>query len=181
MTEGEYKDFVDRASSGALLVGIDRAIARKFYIDIPLSKIEEETGESLYVEKLVVWFTFLSAPVALLASFVLSVVAFHWWAGLAIPVSIVLYVAFLGLSSMPRGGMLGISILLALAIGALFTDVFSSAFVPWYFVAVIFSFWTSRLVYSVATAFLRSFILRNQRAFEFLGEHIHIREREGQN
>jgi hypothetical protein len=135
MTESEYKTFVEQAYSGALLIGIDRSVARKFYTDIPLSKIQEETGETPYIEKMVVWFAFLTAPIALLASFVLSVFAFHWWAALAIPLSILIYFIFSSKSSMPRGGMLGISVLLALTIGSLFTDFFASPFAPWYFVA----------------------------------------------
>ena len=176
MTESEYKAFVEQACSGGLMIGIDRAVARKFYTDIPLSKIEEETGEAPYFEKIVVWFAFLSAPVILLASFVLSVFAFRWWAALAIPVSIVIYFIFSGQSSMPRGGMLGISVLLAIAIGSLFIDFITSSVAPWYFITFVFSLWASRLVYFAATAFLRAFVLRNQRAFEFMGENIHIRE-----
>lgn len=154
MTEDEYKEFVAQANSGALLIGVDRAVARKLYADIPLSRIQEETGEAPYFEKMVVWFAWLSAPLALLASFVLSVLAFRWWTALAIPLSVVVYFVFSGQSSMPRRGMLGISILLALAVGSLFTDFFTSRLAPWYFIAVVFSFWASRLVYSAATAFV---------------------------
>lgn len=176
MTESEYKTFVEQAYSGALMIGIDRSVARKFYTDIPLSKIVEETGEAPYFEKMVVWFAFLSAPISLLGSFVLSVLAFYWWAALAIPLSMLIYSIFSGQSSMPRGGMLGISVLLALAIGSLFTHLFASPFTPWYFAVATFSLWASRLLYSTSTAFLRAFVLRNQRALEFVGEHIHIRE-----
>jgi hypothetical protein len=176
MTEDEYKTFVDQAYSGALLIGIDRAVARKFYTDIPLSRIEEKTGEAPYFEKMVIWFAFVTAPAALLASFVLSVIAFQWWAVLAIPISVLVYFIFSGQSSMPGGGMLGFSILLAIAIGTLFTSFFASPLAPWYFIAVTFSLWASRLLYTAATAFLRGFVLRNQRALEFMGEQIHIRE-----
>lgn len=176
MNEDEYRVFVSQVNSGALLIGVDRAIARKFYTDIPLSKIEEETGEAPYFEKMVVWFAFISAPIALLASFVLSLLAFRWWAVLAIPLSVILYFFFQGQSSMPGRGMLGISILLALSVGTLFTGFFSSKLVPWYLIAVVFALWASRIVYCAATTFLRSFVLRNQRALEFIREHIHVRE-----
>ena len=131
MTADEYKEFVAQVNSGALLIGVDRAIARKFYTDIPLSKIEEETGEAPYFEKMVVWFAFLSAPIAFLASLVLSVLALRWWAAVAIPFFILAYFVFSGQSSMARRGMLSISILLALAVGSLFAR-FSSQIVCWY-------------------------------------------------
>lgn len=176
MTENEYKTLVEQVYSNALQIGIDRAVARRFYTHIPLYKIKEETGETPYFAKMVVWFAFLSAPVALIASFILSVLAFHWWAALAIPLSIVIYSLYYGQSSMPHGGILWISALLALAIGSIFTRIFSSHFAPWYFIAFNFSLWASRLVYIAAKMLLMAFVLRNQRAFEFMGEDIHIRE-----
>jgi hypothetical protein len=178
MNQNEYKAFVAKVYSGSLLIGIDRAIARKFYTDFPLSKIEEETDEAPYFEKMVVWFAFLSAPIALLVSFVLSVLAFQWWAVLIIPLPVVVYFIFSGQSSMPRRGMLGISILLAFTIAILFSRFFTSPFVPWYLIAVVFALWASRLVYCAATAMLRAFILRNQRALEFMQQHIQVKDAE---
>jgi hypothetical protein len=176
VNEDEYRYLVSQVNSGALLIGVDRAVARRFYTDIPLSTIEAETGEAPYFEKMVVWFAFLSGPVALLASFVLSVLSFQWWALLAITLSFILYFFLSGQSSLPGRGMLGISILLALSVGTLFTGYFSSKVMIWYFIALFFALWASRLVYCAATSFIRSFVLRNQQAFEFMREHIHIRE-----
>ena len=179
MTEDEYKAFVAHAKSGTLLIGIDRAFARRFYTDVPLTRIKEETGEAPYFEKIVVWFAFISAPIALLASFILSVLAFRWWAVLAIPLSAIVYFGFAGDSSRGQTRMLGVSIVLALAIASLFTNFFSSQSVPWYATAVAFAFWAQRLVYCGATTLLRAFILRNQRALEFTREHIAVKETTG--
>ena len=76
---------------------------------------------------------------------------------------------------MPDRGMLGITILLVLSVGTLFTGYFSVKFVPWFFIALSFALWASRLVYCAATSFLRAFVLRNQRALEFIREHIHVK------
>ncbi len=176
MNKDEYNDLVAKTNSGALLIGIDRAIARKFFTDIPLSKIEEETGEALYFEKTIVWSVYLAAPIALLTSFVLAVFAFRWWAVLAIPLSVVVYFIYTGQSSLPNRGMLGISLLLALASGILFTDFLNLPFVTWYAFSIVFALWASRLVYCASTALLRAFVLRNIRAFDFMAEHIHIRD-----
>jgi hypothetical protein len=176
MNEDEYKDFVAKANSGALLIGIDRATARQFYMDIPLSKIEEETGEAPYFQKMIVWSAYLAAPIALLASFALAVFALRWWAAIAIPLSVVVYFVYSAQSSMPSRGMLGISLLLALASGIFFTDFFNLPFVTWYAFSIVLALWASRLVYCASTALLRAFVLRNIRAFEFMAEHIHMRE-----
>jgi len=106
------------------------------------------------------------------------VLAFWWWAALTIPLSVVVYFIFSGHSSMPRRGMLGISILLAFTIVILFTEFFTSQFASWYFIAFVFALWASRLVYCAATTMLRAFILRNQRALEFMQQHIQVKDAE---
>jgi len=176
MTEDEYRDIVARATSGELLIGVDRAVARKFYTDIPLSKIKEETGEAPYFEKMVTWFAFFSAPLALLASFVLSVFVFRWWSAFVIPLSVIVCWIFYGLSSLPHRGMFGISTLLALSIGNLFVTPFMPPLAPWHLIAVVYSLWASRLVYCATTALFLALVLRNQRAFEYMREHLHMKE-----
>src|SRR5713101_596519 len=105
MTDEEYQALISRVHSGSLLIGVDRSMARKFYTDVPLSRIAAETGETPYFEKMVVLGAFVGGPVSLLASFIMAVLAFRWWAALAIPVSIVVYIVFTAASSMPKQGM----------------------------------------------------------------------------
>jgi 4-hydroxybenzoate polyprenyltransferase len=176
VTDDEYKEFVARANAGEIAIGLDRATARKFYTDVPLFRIEEETGEKPFFEKAVVSFAIFAAPISLLASAVLAVLAFHWWAALVVPISIIVYFFYSGQSSMPRGKMLGISVLLSLAVGSIFTNIFPSGAISWYCVTGAFSLWCARLVYVAATTFLRAFILRNKRAYELMSEDIRIRD-----
>ena len=75
----EHKEVIELEKQGKLLIGIDRAMAPKFYTNIPISKIQEETGEAPYFEKAIVWFAFLFSPTALIASIVLGFFAFSWW------------------------------------------------------------------------------------------------------
>jgi hypothetical protein len=151
-------------------------MARKLYTDVPLSRITEETGEAPYFEKMVVFGAFVGGPLALLASFVMAALAFGWWAALAIPVSVVIYFVFAGASSMPKQGMGGVSVVLALAILSLYLRWFLSDYVGWYAVFVVFALWNARLVYAAATYFIRAFVIRNRRAYDFLAPHIHLRE-----
>jgi hypothetical protein len=67
-----HKNLVELEEQGKILIGIDRSMARKFYTDIPLKKIEEETGEAPYFEKIIVWIAFLFGPISLLASIILG-------------------------------------------------------------------------------------------------------------
>jgi len=176
MTDEEYQALVARIEAGSLLIGVDRGMARKLYTDVPLSRIEAETGEAPYFEKMVVFGAFVGGPVSLLASFVIAVLGFGWWAALAIPVSIVVYFVFAGASSMPKQGMAGVSVLLASALFGLYLNWFPSNYIAWYVVLVLFALWNARLVYAAATHFIRAFVVRNRRAYEFLAPHIHLRE-----
>ena len=176
MTDEEYQALVVQIKSGSLLIGVDRAMARKLYTDVSLSRITQETGETPYLEKIVVFGAFVGGPLALLASFVMAALAFGWWATLAIPVSIVVYALFAGASSMPKQGMGGVSVVLASAMLSLYLRWFPSGYVGWYVVLVVFALWNARLVYAAATYFIRAFVIRNRRAYDFLAPHIHLRE-----
>lgn len=176
MTDDEYRQLVSQAQNGTLLIGLDRSVARKFYTDVPLKHVERETGEAPYFEKIVVLGAFLFAPLSLAASFVLAVLAFGWWAALAIPVSLVAYFLFSGQSSMPNRWMVGVTLILVIVVAATLLRAFPSEYIAWYFVSLAFSFWAAHLVYAAATLFLRSFVLRNKKAFEMVAPHIHVRE-----
>lgn len=176
MTDEEYQALVARIQSGSLLIGVDRSMARKLYTDVSLSRIEAETGEAPYFEKTVVLGAFVGGPVSLLASFIMAVFAFGWWAALAIPVSIVVYFVFAGASSMPKQGMAGVSMLLVLALLSVYLSWLPSDYIAWYVALILFALWNARLVYAAATHFIRAFVIRNRRAYEFLAPHIHLRE-----
>jgi hypothetical protein len=176
MDDADFQALVARIQSGAVLVGVDRSMARKFYTDVPLSRIQAETGEAPYLEKFIVFGAMICGPLALLASFVFAVLGFSWWAALAIPVSIVVYVVFAGASSIPGGGMGGVTLLLGLAAVAIYFKWFPSQHAGWYALLVVAALWNARLVYAAATHFIRAFIVRNRRAYELLAEHVHLRE-----
>lgn len=176
MTDEEYQAMVARIQTGAVLIGVDRAMARKFYTDVSLSRIAEETGEAPYFEKVVVLGAFVCGPLALLASFIMAVLAFGWWAAVAIPASFAVYALFAGASSMPMQSMASVSAVLGFALLGLYLGWFPSNYVGWFTVLVVFALWNARLVYSMATIFIRAFVVRNRRAFEFLAPHIQLKE-----
>ena len=150
-----------------MLIGVDLSMARKLYTSVPLSHIAKKTGEFPYFEKAVVLGAFVGGPLALLASFVFAVLAFGWWAVSAIPVSTVIYFVFQGSSSMPKQGMGGVTVVLALAIPALCLHWFLSDHIGWFAVLVALAFWNARPVCVTATYFLRAFVIRNRRAYDF--------------
>ena len=175
MTDDEHKQIAADFYHGKVLFGLDRMVARKFFMDIPIRNIKEQTGEAPYIEMFAVWTLQIASHLALLSTWVLAFFAFGWWSALAIPVSLAIYVIFVGLSSLPGHGLLGITIALAAIVVVAAVDVFPSKAIAWYFVVLLLSLWAARSVYSASWHFVRAFVLRNRKAFEMLSSHIDIR------
>lgn len=178
MNEAEYERLVQSAYDDRVLVGIDRAFARRLYTDVATSKIEEATGEAPYLGKLVVWFAFLSSPIAILGSVVLAAYAFHWWALLIIPVTLLWWMFNRSRSVRGDAAMWPYTFFMVVAVSAHFMDLFPSALISGFVTAFVFALWCDRLLYWASTFFLRAFVLRNQRAFEAFRDSITIRAAE---
>lgn len=77
---------------------------------------------------------------------------------------------------MPKQSMAGVSVVLSFALLGLYLHWFPSDYIGWYTVLIAFALWNARLVYAAATYFIRGFVVRNRRAYEFLAPHIHLQE-----
>ena len=175
MTEAEYKEFVKAAYDGAILIGVDRAFARRFYTTIPLSKIEDETGEAPYFEKMVVWSAFLGGPMALLVSSILAVDAFRWWAALVVPFCALVWVIYYTQSVRSDSRMITAYLFVVLAGALHFSGLFKSPKVTLFLLAFTISLFCARSLYCSATYLLRCFVLRSFKAFTYLSDHLVIR------
>ena len=109
----DYDTIVEQEEAGTILVGIDRAFARRFYTDVSLATIGEKTGETPYLEKLVVFGAFIGKHITLLGAVVLAVLVLGWWSAVVIPIGILIWVLFSSTSSLGGSRMLGITFILA--------------------------------------------------------------------
>ncbi len=172
----EFDELVRGEAAGQLLIGVDRAFARRFYTDVSLREIETRTGEAPYVEKMVVYCAFVGGPLVLLASLAQSAWLLGWWSALFIPLAAAVWAGVYGNSARASARMRFISlILVSCAIG--FALSAGSLRVGWG-LALTYSaaLWLARLLYVSATSFLRGFVLRNRRAWEWLEEHVVLKE-----
>lgn len=176
MTDDEYQALLSRVYSGKVLVGIDRTMARSFFSEVPIAHIRDKTGEAPYLQKAVVLGAQFCGQTALLVSFVFAVLAFSWWAALIIPVSAFIYFSFVARSAMPGGGMVGVSVLLGAAMLSAYLGWFPSTYAAWYAVLITFALWNARFIYDGANHFMRAFAFKNRRTYEFLADHIHLRD-----
>ena len=175
MTADEHCVLVAKVRSGSLIIGMDRAVARKLFLDVPISLITEQTGEKPYFQKAVVYAALIGGLLALVSSCIMAVFAFRWWALLVVPMSVVIYFINSGLSSMPNRGMVELNILLGFAICVLLIEWFSSIYAAWFLVLFVAAIWCVRFAYWATVQFAHALILRNRRAFELLESHIHLK------
>lgn len=174
MTQSEHADIITQESQGKLRLGIDRPYARKFYTDVPLRLVEQETGEAPYFEKVVSYACFLGSPIALLLSSIVAIFTFGWWSVAVVPLSFVTWLLYAGRSAAGTSRLFGITLVLAAVLLFHVVQPDARRFTS-FFLLFTLSLWLHRLLYVAATVFLRSFIIRNHRAFTFVYDHVVIR------
>jgi hypothetical protein len=174
ITQQEYQELVKRAYEGKILLGVDRALARKVYTNLSLAKIREFTGETPYFEKAVVLFAFVGGPLLALISAVLAVASFHWWAFLIVPACLGVWLVYKGVSSRGNAGMVFISLALAGSFAAYFAHLMPTKLAGIFLISFVAALWCERLVYCAGSFFLRAFVLRNIKAFNTFNEGLSI-------
>jgi len=174
MTENEYKQFVDEVYKGNVLLGVDRAFARQLFTGVSIKTIEEKTGETPYLEKAIVAVAFLGGPLALLASLILAIFALKWWAVLAVPICVTVWLVYHGMSCRGDAGILFVSFLLLGSIVLYFSSLLPNNGLGLLVSCFLLSLWLSRFLYWGSTFFLRAFVLRSYNAFVTFGEGLRI-------
>ncbi len=170
-----HKEFVESEKQGRLLVGIDRTMARKFYVNVPVRQIENETGERLYAEKTVVILALFAGPVSLLASIVIGFWFFGWWGIISLVICPILYFSFSASSIRGDAKITWVSLLLVISASIYFFDLFDIKNIAGFSTTFIFSLWSIRFLYYSSTLFLRSFIVRNEKAYQYFLPHLVLR------
>lgn len=150
-------------------------MARRFYTDIPIKKIKEETGEAPYFEKLIVWFAFLFGPISLMTSLIIGFLAFNWWGIICLIFCPFIYFAYSSSSVRGNSRMTGISILLVISACIYFFKVFDVPKIAGFITVFVLSLWCIRFLYCSSTFLLRNFVIRNEKAYQYLLQHLKIR------
>jgi hypothetical protein len=171
----DYTSLIEAANRGQILIGVDRAVARRFFTDRSIGEIQAATGEAPYLQKSVVMALFLIAPVALIASVVLAFLAVGWWGLLALIFCPAVYFAYYSYSSLGGARLLPITAVLV-SVGAIhLSNVMAAPLITGFAFAFAFSLWCGRLGYSSATVFYRVMALQSAQAFDALAPALWIR------
>ena len=170
-----HKEFVESEKQGRLLVGIDRTLAREFYVNVPISQIESETGESPYIEKIIVVLALFAGPVSLLASVVFGFWFFGWWGLISLVLFPIIYFSFSASSIRGDAKITWISLLLVVSVSIYFFDYLDIKNIAGLLTTFFFSLWSIRFLYYSSTLFLRSFIIRNEKAYKYFLPNLVLR------
>lgn len=170
-----HKNLVELEKQGKIIIGVDRVIARKFYTDVSIKKIEVETDKAPYFEKIVVWFAFLFGPISLLTSIIMGFLFFNWWGIIFLLFCPLVYFTYSASSVRGNSKMIGISILLLVSACIYFFRVFNTPKITGFITIFILSLWCIRLLYCSSTLLLRNFVIRNEKAYQYLSQYLRIR------
>jgi len=177
MSTNNYQEFVKRAKEGDALIRVEPAGARKFFTDTTHSNIKDKVGESLLVERLFVKTCWLLGYACLIAAMIASIFALKWYSIIAMPVILIAFTLLSGEAYMGKQRILDTVFLMVICVSLAyyFRDKGTSMLV--WLILLPLPYFFIRLTYKLATMFLRSLSIRNEKAFNLLyGKRIFLEE-----
>ena len=170
MATTNYQEFVKQAERGEILVGIDPAVARKFFTDTDHEAVQKEIGEPLFVERFFAKTVWLFEFITLFAGAIASIFALAWYSAIVIPLMIVVFFIFGGKASMGTqkiGGAV-LLVIICLVLAFYFSDKGLALFL--WLILLPMPYFFARLTYKLSTVFLRALSLRNEKVFNMLND-----------
>lgn len=172
-----YQELQNLHANDKIAIGIDTSLARKFYTNLSLSEIEKNTGESPKLQKYIIQLANIGNPLFLLGSILFAVFAFNWWALLVVPLFIGIYAFFRSAATMGANMSVINTIIGGVIIGSFFINFLTT--MQWITIFIfLMSLWFANFLYAGSANFLRKFILRNRKCYEWLKSDLIIKNKE---
>ncbi|MGB3979417.1 MAG: hypothetical protein WBK73_10520 [Tepidanaerobacteraceae bacterium] len=173
----EYKSMVEAAEKGEILVGVDRALARKLFTETKnrFREFESIINESLRLQRAISLIAFVSSPILVLLTSILAIIALGWWALLGVPIIFFIWLYYKSLSVRGGAGLKAISFFVIFAILIFVANPFLWNIQYLFLLPFIISLWLERFLYCYTTHQLRTLVLRNKKAYELFKNGIIIR------
>jgi len=175
MHEPEYAELQNLEKEGKCIVGVGRPTAKTFFLRVPISQVEAETGYAPYFEKGVVFLFFLAGPICLVGSILAAFLAFGWWGLIAVIIGFPVYLTYFASSSRGRAGARLISLIMLIAAVAHFFDSFLHPAVTRFILLYVLALWSARMLYVTATSFYRNMALMNAKLYNLMSGGIVLR------
>jgi len=165
MGEWTHEEIVKKEKNGEILIGIEPAVARRFFTDTDHDLVIEQIEEPIPIERFSVKSVWILEHIFLLVGIITSVFALHWFSIIAIPSMFVSFYILGGKASMGAqrmgGSIFGLLIFLFLAY---YLKQYGLWMVIW-LIALPLPYFFARLTYKLSTIFLRMLAIRNPLLF----------------
>lgn len=172
LTESEHEELRRSLERGDATLSVPRSVARQFFLRVDNASIVETTGESMVLQKSLIWLGIIGHATLFIASLVSIGYYFGWMATVGIPLVGIFWTILAGLTG-DKGSMLHGSIGLAAA-------VLLAVLIPiGYAVPLILfatSLWLHRSCYMLAQYWVTSLVVRSFPAYDMLVEHIDVED-----
>jgi hypothetical protein len=173
----DHREIVLKEERGEILIGIEPALARRFFIEPDHESISQQIGEPIYIERFTVRVVWLLQFVLLLGNLIASVFAIGWFAIITIPLTVVLFGFLQGRASTGKQSATGALIAVAVFTVAAFVFTVPGSSTFYWVISLPLPYLFTRLTYKFATALLRMLCIRNEKVFNLLnGQAIFIKE-----
>jgi len=177
----DYAEFVKQAKRGEILIGVEPAVARRFFTDTDSSFVKEKIGESLTMERFFVKSVWLLDYVSLLAGLIFCVLALKWYSVIAIPIMLLSWFFLSSQASGARQTIGGAFLLVAFCFLLTFGLRSRGTMMIIWLILLPLPYFFVRLTYLFATIFLRTLVVRNEHAFHLLyGKGVFLKEAQEQ-
>jgi len=163
-----YQEFVKRVEKGEILIGVEPAVARKFFTDTDHSIIKEKIGEPLFIERFFVKTCWLLECTCLLVGIITSIFALKWYSIIAIPAMFIGFFILGGKASMGKQKIGGAVFLVIICVLLAYHFRGKGTSMIIWLVLLPLPYFFARLTYKLATTFLRLLSVRNEKAFTLL-------------
>jgi hypothetical protein len=174
MYKYDYQEFYRRVKNGDILIVVDPAMARKFYFEMDTSSLMKVIGEDLLNESFLVNLCGVLGMLLLVVEIIISIFVLKWYAIIAIPIIVKAFTYIVEKASLGRQNIISLFVIVALFAWLAFYLKGIETLMTIWLILLPFPYLFSSLMYKLATTFLRSLVIRNEKAFYLLYKYISL-------
>jgi len=163
-----YKEFTKQVEKDEIIMGVEPAVARRFFTDTNHSTIKEEIGEPLFLERFFVKTCWLLEFVCLLAGIIMSIFGLKYYSIIVIPIMLITFLFLGAKASIGRQKIGGAIFLLIISILLAYYFRENGIYIIIWIILLPLPYFFTRLTYKSSTMFLRLLSVRNEKAFNLL-------------
>lgn len=173
-----YNEIISKVQSGTIIIGIEPAIARKFFTDSDMTHIKRDIGLDLFWESFIIKALIILAFCTLLITEIISIFTLNWYSIAFIPLFFLIYVFYQSKVSFGKQTIWRILIFTIMFWIGNFVENYTNTLWSLFIFFIPLPFLFIRLVYYVSCCLLRFKSLNSERLFYYLYEKaIFIKEK----